>query len=119
MEKLKLFDAEYKFMDLIWNLEPINSTQLTKVCLERLAWKKSTVYTVIRKLSQRNLIKNEDSIVSTLVKRDEVQKFESEELLEKSFNGSLPMFIATFLQDKTLSKEESDEISRMIQEATK
>ncbi|MCW3491645.1 BlaI/MecI/CopY family transcriptional regulator [Dethiobacter alkaliphilus] len=119
MEELRLFDAEYKFMDIIWELEPINSTELTKVCKEKLGWKKPTTYTMIRKLAGRGLLKNEEATVTALVKREQVQKYESEALLEKSFDGSLPSFLATFLQDKKLSKKEAKEIQKMIEEATK
>lgn len=119
MEDLKLFDAEYKFMDIIWELEPINSTELTKVCRKKLGWKKSTTYTMIRKLSERGILKNENATVTVMVKREQVQKYESEVLLEDKFDGSLPIFLATFLQDKKLSKEEAEKIQKMIEEATK
>ena len=119
MTDLKLFASERKFMDIIWEHEPINSTQLTKICLQKLGWKKSTTYTMIRKLVNRGLLKNENATVTALVKREQVQKYESETLLEQSFDGSLPVFLATFLQDKALSKEEAEELQRMIQEATK
>ena len=117
MEKFKLFDAEQKFMDIVWELEPINSTQLTKICSKRLGWKKSTTYTIIRKLSERGIVKNEEATVTALVKQEQVQKYESEVLLEKSFDGSLPTFIATFLKDKKLSKREAEEIKKMIEKA--
>lgn len=119
MEELKLFDAEYKLMDIIWELEPINSTELTKICRDKLGWKKSTAYTMIRKLSERGILKNENATVRVLVKREQVQKYESEVLLEKVFDNSLPSFLATFLQGKKLSKQEAEEIKRMIEEAAK
>lgn len=119
MEELKLFDAEYNFMDIIWELEPINSTELTKVCLEKLGWKKSTTYTMIRKLCDRGILKNENAIVTAIIKREEIQKYESEVLLENKFNGSLPAFLATFLQGKKLTENEVIEIKKMIEEATK
>ncbi len=119
MEELKLFDAEYKFMDIIWELEPINSTELTRVCMQRLGWKKSTTYTMIRKLSERGIVQNRNATVTAPVKREQVQKYESEALLEKAFDGSLPAFLAAFLQDKKLSKQEAREIERMIEEAAK
>jgi len=119
MEEFKLFDAEYKFLDIIWELEPINSTELTKVSLQKLGWKKPTTYTMIRKLSGRGILKNEDATVKALVKREQVQKYESEVFMEKSFDNSLPAFLAAFLQDKKLSKQEADEIKKMIEEASK
>lgn len=117
MEEFKLFDAEYKFLDIIWRLEPINSTELTKVCQEKLGWKKPTTYTMLRKLAERGLLKNENATVITLVKREQVQKYESEVLLEKSFDNSLPAFLAAFLKDKRLSRQEAEEIKKMIEEA--
>ena len=119
MEEFKLFDAEYKFLDIIWELEPINSTELTKDCLQKLGWKKSTTYTMIRKLSERGILKNENTMVTALIKREQVQKYESEVLLEKAFDNSLPAFLATFLQDKKLSKREAEELKKMIEEAAK
>lgn len=119
MEELKLFDAEYKFLDIIWESEPVNSTELTKLCLQRLGWKKPTTYTMIRKLAEKGILKNENATVTSLVKREQVQKYESEALLEKSFDNSLPAFIAAFLKDKKLTKSEAEEIKRMIEEKTK
>ncbi len=119
MEELKLFDAEYKFLDIIWESEPVNSTELTKLCLQRLGWKKPTTYTMIRKLAEKSILKNENATVTSLVKREQVQKYESEALLEKSFDNSLPAFIAAFLKDKKLTKSEAEEIKRMIEEKMK
>lgn len=119
MEEYKIFDAESKFLDIIWELEPVNSTELTKVCFEKLGWKKSTTYTMIRKLAGRGILINENAIVSALIKKEQVQKYESETLLEKSFDNSLPTFIASFLKDKKLSRIEAEEIKKMIEEATK
>lgn len=119
MEKFKLFDAEYKFMDIIWEFEPINSTELSKICFSRLGWKKPTTYNMIRKLSERGILQNENAIVISLIGREQVQKYETEALLEKTFDGSLPAFIATFLKDRKLSEEEAQKIRKMIEEATK
>lgn len=119
MEKYKLFDAEFKFLSIIWAHEPINSTELSKYCLKELGWKKSTTYNMIRKLADRGIVQNVNATVTALVKREQVQKYESEALLEKAFDGSLPTFLATFLQDRKLSKDEAEEIKKMIEEATK
>jgi len=97
MERYKLFDAEYKFVSLIWENEPINSTELVKLCFEKLGWKKSTTYTVLRKLCERGILQNQNAIVTTLIKREEAQKHESEALIEKAFDGSLPQFLTAFL----------------------
>ncbi|GBG07758.1 BlaI/MecI/CopY family transcriptional regulator [Paenibacillus sp. MY03] len=119
MESYKLFDAEFKFVSLIWEHEPLNSTELSKLCLQELGWKKSTTYNMIRKLAERGILRNEQAVVTTLINREQVQKYESEVLLEKAFDNSLPSFIAAFLKDKKLSKEEADKIKRMIEGATK
>lgn len=119
MEEFKLFDAEYKFLDIIWELEPINSTELSKVCLTKLGWKKPTTYTMIRKLAGRSILKNDRTIVTALVKREQIQKYESELLLEKAFDGSLPTFLTAFLGEKKISEEEARELKRIIEGATK
>lgn len=117
LEAIKLYDAEYKFVDLIWHREPINSTELVRVCEESLGWKKSTTYTVLRKLCARGILRNEDATVSALVKREDVQKYESETLIGKSFGGSLPSFLTAFLGQKKLSPREVEELKRIIEEA--
>lgn len=119
MEQYKLFDAEYKFVSIIWELEPINSTELSKICLKRLGWKKSTTYNMIRKLSERNILENNNATVSSLVKREQVQKYESETLVEKTFDGSLPAFLTAFLKKKKITEKEAQELKRIIEEATK
>ena len=78
MKQYKLFNAEHKFVSLIWENEPVNSTKLVQLCLENLGWKKSKTYTVLRKLCERGILKNEDEVVSSLVKREEVKGYESE-----------------------------------------
>ncbi len=117
MENYRLFDAEYKFMCVVWEREPVNSTELTRACQNLLGWKKSTTYTVIKKLCDRGMLRNENSTVSALVKREQVQAYESEALLEKAFDGSLPAFVAAFLRGRKLSGDEAEEIRRMIGEA--
>lgn len=117
MEDLKIFDAEYRFLDIIWSMEPVNSTLLTKICLEKLGWKKATTYTVLRKLCDRGILQNKNATVSTLVKRGQAQKHESEVLLNKAFGGSLPAFLTTFLDGKKLTASEAEEIKLMIEEA--
>lgn len=119
MAEIKIFDAEYRLMGIVWEKEPINSTELVKLCQKELGWKKSTTYSVLKRLAARGILKNEGAIVSSLVKRIEVQKYESEQILEKSFDNSLPTFVAAFLQDKKLSREEAEQIRKMIEEAAK
>lgn len=119
MESYKLFDAEYKFVSLIWENEPINSTELVKLCLDKLGWKKSTTYTVLRKLCKRGILQNQNAIVTTLIKREEAQKYESEALIEKAFDGSLPQFLTAFLDKKKITEKEAKELKRIIEEAIK
>lgn len=119
MDNIKIFEVEYRFMCIVWEREPINSTELVKLCEEQFGWKKSTAYTVIKRLSERGALKNEKAVVSALVSRLQVQKYESEQILEKTFDNSLPSFITAFLQDKTLSEEEAQSIKKMIDGVTK
>jgi predicted transcriptional regulator len=119
MESLRIFDAEYRFMCIVWEKEPVNSTELVRLCQSEFGWKKSTTYSVIKRLSERGVLKNDNAVVTALVKRIQVQKYESEQILEKAFDNSLPCFVAAFLQDKKLTQDEADQIRKMIQEAAK
>ncbi|PKM83199.1 MAG: BlaI/MecI/CopY family transcriptional regulator [Firmicutes bacterium HGW-Firmicutes-14] len=118
MKQYKLYDAEYKFVSLIWENEPVNSTELVKLCHEKLGWKKSTTYTVLRKLCKRGVLQNQNAVVTTLIKREDTQKYESEALINKAFDGSLPQFLTAFLGKKKITEEEAKEIKRIIEEAT-
>ncbi|MCR6546394.1 BlaI/MecI/CopY family transcriptional regulator [Dehalobacterium formicoaceticum] len=119
MEKYKLFDAEYKFASIIWDNEPINSTELVRLCADKLGWKKSTTYTVLKKLSDRAILQNKDAVVTALVKREDVQRYESNAVVEKSFNGSLPKFLTAFLGDRKITEQEAEELKQIIEEAVK
>ena len=118
MENIKIYEAEYRFMSIVWEKGPINSTELVKLCRDLFGWKKSTTYSVIKRLSERGALKNENAVVTALVSRLQVQKYESEQILEKTFNNSLPSFITAFLQDKKLTRDEAESIKRMIEEAS-
>ncbi|OKP75876.1 BlaI/MecI/CopY family transcriptional regulator [Paenibacillus helianthi] len=118
MEPYKLFDAEYKFVSLIWEHEPVNSTELVKLCQGELGWKKSTTYTVLRKLCERGVLQNEKTIVTALIKRGDAQRYESEALLDKAFDGSLPKFLTAFLGTRRISPTEAEQLKRIIEEAT-
>lgn len=117
MEEKKLFDSEFRFMNLVWEHEPVKSTELAKLCTKALGWKKSTCYTVLKKLSERGFVKNEQTVVTALVPREAVQKQESEAVVDKSFDGSLPAFVTAFLTDRKLTSKEADEIRAMIEKA--
>ena len=114
MDVPKVFESEYRFCLILWENEPIKSGDLAKICAEQLDWKKSTTYTVIKRLEERGILKNENSVVTSLVSKEDVQCSESREFIDRTFNGSLPGFIAAFTSKKKLSAEEIDEIKRMI-----
>ncbi len=118
LEAYKLFDAEYKFACLIWDNEPINSTELVKLSKSKLGWSKSTTYTVLRKLCERGILRNEQAVVTSLTKKTEAQKYESQTVVEKAFDGSLPQFLTAFLGGKKLSRKEAEELKRIIEEST-
>lgn len=110
----KVFESEYRFCLILWENEPINSTKLARLCNERLGWSRTTTYTVIKRLSERGAVKNENAIVTSLVSKDEVQAAEIEELMEKTFEGSIPAFIAAFTKRRRLSREDVTEIRQML-----
>lgn len=119
MEQLKLCESDYRFMTVVWDSAPVESGELVRLCADRLGWKKPTTYTVLRKMCERGLIKNVDTVVSVLVPRDQVQMYESRRFVERTFGGSLPGFVAAFLGQQDISDEEADEIKRMIDEHRK
>ena len=120
MENLfKLFDAEHKFMNIVWEHEPVNSTELTRICEKALGWKKPTTYSMIKKLCERGIMKNEKATVTTLIAREDVQKYEADVFIDRVFDGSIPSFITTFLRDKALSEEEAQKLKTLIDGVTK
>ena len=114
MDTPKVFESEYRFCLILWEHEPVRSSELVSLCREQLGWKPTTTYTVIKRLSERGVLVNENSVVRALVTKDEVQASEIDELVEKKFGGSLPAFIAAFAKNRRLSKSELDEVQRMI-----
>ena len=114
MKTPKIFESEYRFCLLLWENEPINSTKLVALCKEQLGWSKSTTYTVIRRLSERGVVKNENTMVSTLVSKEDAQKSRLEEMVEETFEGSIPAFIAAFSRSKKLSQEDVDQLQALI-----
>lgn len=116
--KYHINESEYRFMEILWENEPVNSMELVRICEKRLEWKKSTTFTVLRKLCQKNIVSNENTVVRALVSQERIQKQESHDFLDKKFGGSLPSFITAYLQDKKLTKEEAEKIKKMIQEAS-
>ena len=110
-----VFESEYRFCLIMWKHEPIASAQLAKICKEELGWSRTTTYTVIKRLSERGVLKNENSIVTSLVSKEEIQAVKMDEMLTKTFEGSLPAFIAAFAKRQSLSEKEIEEIRRMIE----
>ena len=115
METQKIFESEYRFCLILWEHEPIKSTELAKLCKEKLDWSKTTTYTVIKRLSDRGVIQNENTVVTSLVSKEEAQRSELDEMVEKKFEGSLPAFIAAFGRRQALSDAEIEEIRRIIE----
>ena len=111
----KIFESEYRFCLILWEHEPIKSTDLAKLCKEKLDWSKTTTYTVIKRLSERGVIKNENAIVTSIISKEEAQQSELEELMDKKFEGSLPAFIAAFGKRQALSDAEIEEIRKIIE----
>ena len=114
METPKIFESEYRFCLILWEKEPVTTTELVKLCQEKLEWKRTTTYTVIKRLGERGVLKNENGIVTSLVSKEEAQEAEIDELVEKKFEGSLPAFIAAFTKCRKVSDSEVEEIQKMI-----
>ena len=116
MAQYKLGEVESAFAALIWDNEPLTSSQLVELCSDRLDWKKSTTYTVLRRLCQRGIFQNEGGMVTSLIGREEFAARRSEEFVDQAFDGSLPKFLAAFASRKKLSREEIEQLQRLIDE---
>ncbi len=114
METPKIFDSELRFCEILWEHQPVRSSELAHLCAEKLGWKKSTTYTVIKRLTERGVVQTEDAVITALVSRDQVQRAESRAFVERNFSGSLPGFLNAFVGGRGLSAEEADELRRMI-----
>ena len=114
LETPKIFDSELRFCEILWERQPVKSSELVQLCAQRLGWKKSTTYTVIKRLTERGVVQTEDAVVTARVSRDEVQRAESRAFVERNFSGSLPSFLNAFVGGRGLSAEEADELRRMI-----
>ncbi|MBQ8758006.1 MAG: BlaI/MecI/CopY family transcriptional regulator [Oscillospiraceae bacterium] len=114
MSSPKIFESEYRFCRILWENEPIKSGDLARLCAEQLGWKTTTTYTVIKRLSDRGVIKNEHTVVSSLVSRQEAEAAEIEELIEKKFDSSVPGFLAAFTKSRRLNAKEIAELQQMI-----
>lgn len=111
----KIFESEYRFCLILWENEPIKSTELAKLCKDKLGWSKTTTYTVIKRLCERGVIRNENTIVTSIVSKEEAQLSELDEMVDKKFEGSVPAFLAAFGRRQSLSDAEIEEIRRIIE----
>lgn len=114
METPKIFESEYRFCLILWANEPVNSTKLVELCKAQLGWSKATTYTVIRRLAERGVLKNENAVVTSLISKEQAEESQVEELVEKTFQGSMPAFIAAFSRSKKLTKQEVDQLKALI-----
>ena len=114
MSTPKVFESEYRFCLILWEQEPVNSTRLAQLCREKLGWSRTTTYTVIKRLSERGVVKNENATVTSLVSKEEVQAAEMDEMMEKTFEGSVPAFLAAFTRRQNLSADDVAALRRYI-----
>lgn len=114
METPKVFESEYRFCLILWENEPIKSKELVRLCENQLGWKSTTTYTVIKRLAQRGVLKNENTIVTSLISKDQVQAAELESFVERTFGGDLPAFVAAFTKHGRISSREIDAVQAMI-----
>ncbi len=110
----RLGTMEYRFLSLIWENEPVSSMHLVRLCSEHFEWKKSTTFTMLKRLQEKGLVRNENSVVSSVISPAEVRTKESEAFVSETFKGSLPSFIAAFLGNKTISRDEAEELKKLI-----
>ena len=110
----KIHEGEYRFCLIMWEHEPVSAGDLARLCADQLGWKRTTTYTIIKRLGERGVLTNENGMVTSLVSKDDAQSYEIDELVEKKFEGSLPAFVAAFAKHQDMSEEELDEIERMI-----
>ena len=114
MKSIELAAVQERFADIVWENEPIASGDLVQICEKKLNWKKPTTYTVLRKLCEKGLLQNVDGVVSSLIRKEEFYSAKSEQIIEDSYKGSLPAFIAAFTSHKKLTKKDVDEIQQLI-----
>lgn len=111
-----LGEVEQKFADIIWNMEPVSTSTLVRESEKRLGWKKSTTYTVLKRLSAKGIFQNQNGTVVALIKKDEYLSRQCDSFVDEMFQGSLPLFVATFASRKKLTEREIDEIIKIIKE---
>ena len=114
MQTPKVHESEYRFCLILWENEPVGSTELVKLCKDQLGWSKATTYTVIRRLAERGIVKNENAVVTALISKEEAQASRLNEMVEETFEGSMPAFIAAFSRSKKLSRREVEQLKQLI-----
>ena len=114
MEHLRLAEGEYRFARIVWENEPLPSGKLVELSLKELGWKKSTTYTVLKKLVERGILRNENAVVTAAVPQEDILREESRAVVDRAFEGSLPSFLAHFMGGKTISNAEADELKALI-----
>jgi len=114
MEIPKIHESEYRFCLIMWEYEPLTAVELVRLCQEQLGWKRTTTYTVIKRLGERGVLQNQEGTITSLISKEDAQNYEINELLEKKFEGSLPAFIAAFTKRQDISDAELDEVQHMI-----
>jgi len=119
METPKIFEKEYRFCLILWEHEPVSRAELAKLCEEQLGWKATTTYTVVKRLCDRGVLKNDNSVITSLVSKDEAQSAEIDGFVEEKFEGSLPAFLAAFTKKQKFSENDLDELQKMIDRARK
>ena len=115
----KIHESEYRFCLILWEHEPVTAVELVKLCQDQLGWKRTTTYTVIKRLGERGILKNENGQITSVISKEEAQACEIDELVEKKFGGSVPAFIAAFTKRTKISEKELDEVQKMIDQIRK
>ena len=114
MQTPKIFESEYRFCLILWEQEPVNSTRLVELCKQQLGWSKATTYTVIRRLAERGVVKNDNAVVTSLISKEQAQASRLDEMVEQTFEGSLPAFIAAFSRSQKLTRDEVEQLKKLI-----
>lgn len=118
METPKIFESEYRFCLILWEVEPVNSTELVRLCKQRLGWSKATTYTVLRRLAERGVLKNENATVTSLVSKEQAQAARLDAMMSDTFEGSVPAFLAAFTRRQKLSPTDADALRKLIDDWT-
>ena len=116
MSEIRLSDSEYRLIAAVWEDEPVNSTELVRRCEKKYGWKKSTTYTVLRKICANDIFQNENTVVTSRMNREEYTRQKGERYLKENYGGSLPGFVAAFLKKKKLDKKEIEKLAQMIED---